>query len=48
MGPFRLTPQEARTLTVLLLILLAGLLGLVIWSDDAEPKENMASQEDAP
>ena len=46
MGPFRLTPQEARTLTVLLLILLAGLMGLMIWGGDAEPQENMASQQE--
>ncbi|WP_309386119.1 hypothetical protein [Cerasicoccus frondis] len=42
MGPFRLTPQEARTLTVLLLILLAGLMGLMIWGNEKEPEDNMA------
>jgi len=37
MGPLRLTRQEARTLTVLWLILLAGLAGMMIWGgqDDA-------------
>lgn len=46
MGPFRLTRQEARTLTVLLLILLAGLAGMIIWGEDAEPENNVAAQED--
>ncbi|GHC09891.1 hypothetical protein [Cerasicoccus arenae] len=41
MGPFRLTPQEARTLTVLLLILLAGLMGMLMWGGDSEPEDNM-------
>lgn len=40
MGPFRLTQQEARTLTVVMLILLAGLLGMLIWSGDSEPEKN--------
>jgi len=51
MGPFRLTRQEARTLTVVMLILLAGLLGMLIWSDDAEPEDNLVdlpSTEQAP
>lgn len=46
MGPFRLTKQEARTLTVLLVILLAGMLGMLIWSGDAEPEDNMAELEE--
>ncbi len=44
MGPFRLTRQEARTLTFLLLILLAGLLGMLIWDDEPKPEDNMAAQ----
>jgi len=31
MGPFRLTHQEARTLTALLLILLAGIAGMLVF-----------------
>ncbi|MEO0796007.1 MAG: hypothetical protein AAFX93_12635 [Verrucomicrobiota bacterium] len=34
MGPLRITTQEARTLTVILIILLAGLAGMVIWGDN--------------
>ncbi len=45
MGPFRLTPQEARTLTVLLLILLAGLMGLMIWGNELDPEAKMAVHE---
>ncbi len=45
MGPFRLTTQEARTLTVLLLILLAGLMGLMIWGNESDPEDNMAVHE---
>ncbi|MGE9295773.1 MAG: hypothetical protein ACQKBV_05750 [Puniceicoccales bacterium] len=43
MGPFRLTRQEARTLTVLLLILLAGLAGLVIFKSDQQSGDTMAA-----
>lgn len=45
MGPFRLTRQEARTLTVLLLILLAGLAGMIIWGEDRQTEDNLAAQE---
>lgn len=46
MGPLRLTPQEARTLTVLLLILLAGLAGMMIWGGDDTPREALVESVD--